>query len=1319
MFGKSVGIGVGSVFATVFLLGVLGALLLPDVMPRVRASEQEALARKILEDTGVRGGLIVHLGCGDGRLTALLQASATSLVQGLDTDAAKVEAARRRLRALGLYGKISVDRWAGRRLPYIDNLVNLLVVEDPAGAGPDELVRVLAPGGVAYVKTASGWTKTVKRRPVRIDDWTHYLYDSSNNAVAHDEAVGPPRRLQWACGPAWSRHHDHMASVSAMVSSQGRVFYILDEGPRDAILLPARWSLIARDAFNGTLLWKRPIAEWNTSLWPLKSGPNQLPRRLVAQGDRVYVTLGIDAPLAALDAATGKTLLTCAGTDHTEEVLDFDGTLFLLVAHAPNAWKTYRPKSTHVWTNTGRANSQWAWDRAERSIMAIEAASGRVLWKQDRRVAPLTLAADGEQVVFYDGEKVVGLNRRNGNQRWASQPVLRKLPFPTGYGPTLVVQGDVVLLSVESRTMTAFSAADGKKLWTAEHHRGGHMSPDDMLVIHGLVWLGEVANGANSGVFTGRDLHTGEVKSEFKPDVSPDWFHHRCYRSKATDKYFIASRTGIEFIDLEAKHWDFNHWVRSGCLYGFMPANGLVYTTPHSCGCFLESKLFGFNALASEPATPGPPSQVPASERLQRGPAFGEPLEGPASAPEDEWPTYRHDALRSGFVKTAVPAELKRTWQTELGGRLSSVVVAGGRVLVAAIDAHTVHALDAGTGKPAWSYTAGSRVDSPPTVYRGRVLFGSADGWVYCLRATDGQLVWRFLAAPADRRLVASDQVESPWPVSGSVLVQGGRVYGVAGRSAFLDGGMRLFRLDPADGRLLSETRINDRDPETGGNLQVKIEGQDMPVALPDILSSDGRSIYMRAQAFDLEGVRRNIAPLKLGADRRRGQASPGKSNVSDEAGDHLFSRSGFLDDSWFFRSYWMFGKLVDSNYSGWLRPGHFAPSGRLMVLDDSSVYAFARKPEYLCNASVQEYYLYRADRAVSDEAVQRVQAAIHRIDLASATGDAAESDWAVRKRFPLSSQTVAAFQWARGNPPIRARGLVLAGRTLFVAGPPNLVDELEALRNPDDPAIRAKLEAQAAALRGQMGGQILAISAGDGKPLAACELGAMPTFDGLVAARGRLYLSTVDGRVICLGSEGTALGKAPEVKLVALDTSVKPASAEPGPRGGPSPAGEFAKIVRAEITRSDLGYHFVSQRERMGFALKRLPAPLAGKVRLKLRMRVATDGALRNGFLLFGDSVEEPKLIKCGLRFAIKKAVIVQGPLNGGKTVQKPFGADESKVHEVDVAIDLAAGQVAMKTGKVTVRTTLETPLKAITYVGVATLNAATDFSSVETVRE
>ncbi|MHC4434836.1 MAG: hypothetical protein ACYTBS_23605, partial [Planctomycetota bacterium] len=34
------------------------------------------------------------------------------------------------------------------------------------------------------------------------------------------------------------------------------------------------------------------------------------PRRLVAQGDRVYVTLGLDDPISLLDAATGETVAT-------------------------------------------------------------------------------------------------------------------------------------------------------------------------------------------------------------------------------------------------------------------------------------------------------------------------------------------------------------------------------------------------------------------------------------------------------------------------------------------------------------------------------------------------------------------------------------------------------------------------------------------------------------------------------------------------------------------------------------------------------------------------------------------------------------------------------------------------------------------------------------------------------------------------------------------------------------------------------------------------------------------------------------------------
>ena len=83
-----------------------------------------------------------------------------------------------------------------------------------------------------------------------MDEWTHYLYAPSGNAVSKDTLVGPPRHVKWLAGPEMSRHHDHLPSLSAVVSSGGRIFYIFDEAPSASILFPPQWNLLARDAFN-------------------------------------------------------------------------------------------------------------------------------------------------------------------------------------------------------------------------------------------------------------------------------------------------------------------------------------------------------------------------------------------------------------------------------------------------------------------------------------------------------------------------------------------------------------------------------------------------------------------------------------------------------------------------------------------------------------------------------------------------------------------------------------------------------------------------------------------------------------------------------------------------------------------------------------------------------------------------------------------------------------------------------------------------------------------------------------------------------------
>src|SRR5210317_2567695 len=120
-------------------------LLLTAIIPSVSLGTQPD-AEQILDDSGIRGGLVVHIGCGDGEFTAQVGKNGRFLVHGLDTDAKHVAAARGYLSGLGLQGRVSVAQFDGQHLPYADNLVNLIVADAPVDVPSEEILRVLAPG---------------------------------------------------------------------------------------------------------------------------------------------------------------------------------------------------------------------------------------------------------------------------------------------------------------------------------------------------------------------------------------------------------------------------------------------------------------------------------------------------------------------------------------------------------------------------------------------------------------------------------------------------------------------------------------------------------------------------------------------------------------------------------------------------------------------------------------------------------------------------------------------------------------------------------------------------------------------------------------------------------------------------------------------------------------------------------------------------------------------------------------------------------------------------------------------------------------------
>ena len=256
----------------------------------------ESMANAV-KDSGIRGGIVVHLGSGDGRKTADMLLNDSYLVHGLDTSRDSIAKARTYLRDRGLYGAVSVAWYDGKTLPYGDNTINLLVADALGKVPVAEAMRVLTPLGAMVI----GGKKTVKPWPENIDDWPQYLNKADNNAVAKDSVAGPPRLVQWVGDPVWGRSHMGIPTVAAMVSGNGRLFTIEDAAPPDNPFLPAAFRIAARDAFNGKQLWARKITRWESVTMYIKSQPVQQQRRMVVVGDTLYCTFDLEGPVSAVD----------------------------------------------------------------------------------------------------------------------------------------------------------------------------------------------------------------------------------------------------------------------------------------------------------------------------------------------------------------------------------------------------------------------------------------------------------------------------------------------------------------------------------------------------------------------------------------------------------------------------------------------------------------------------------------------------------------------------------------------------------------------------------------------------------------------------------------------------------------------------------------------------------------------------------------------------------------------------------------------------------------------------------------------------------
>ena len=354
--------------------------------------------------------------------------------------------------------------------------------------------------------------------------------------------------------------------------------------------------------------------------------------------------------------------------------------------------------------------------------------------------------------------------------------------------------------------------------------------------------------------------------------------------------------------------------------------------------------------------------------------------------------------------------------------------------------------------------------------------------------------------------IVVDDRVESPWKVHGSPLILDGKVYFSAGRSTFVDGGIFLYALDPTSGKVLHSGRI-----DTWSRTRTGAEGKPFLPALhiegtrSDLLVSEGGFLYMgqitlspsleivetpyRAPKstnatgpFDFKKNptyyfhgKKDLVTYPRGARTKVRRGHMG----AREAGRHLITTGGFLDGTYWHRIFWMYGET----WPGFNHANVASKSGQLLVIGPKKTYAVQCYTERTMNSPQfipgKYGYLLFADDNDNEPVLD-------------------DKDWGRDKGIGFSRRKAPVWhQWV----PVRIRAMTLAGKQLFVAGPPDKIDHKDPL---------ATFENRGAAM-------LWVYDSESGKRTAEYDLKTIPVFDGMIAVPNRILMSMSDGSVVCM----------------------------------------------------------------------------------------------------------------------------------------------------------------------------------------------------------
>lgn len=788
-----------------------------------RAADASEAVERLLDRLESNCGICVVLG--DSTCDQALQlAQQTELLVYVQlADRNQVDTARRKAEAAGVGpSQLQIDDGELAHLHLADNLADaVLVVSDGEAVPEKEVLRVLRPGGFAFI----GDRELVKPVPDGLDEWSHPYHGPDNNPLSQDETILAPYLTQFLADPRYG------PAPQVAVCAGGRFFKAFGHVAWHEREEPLLNTLVAFNGYNGAVLWKRSLPE----------GLMVHRNTIIATPELLF--LGDDKSCKVLDAATGelrdeiKPPIDIAGGTFWKWMARQDGVLFALTGEAEQADETMRWKrEAHGWPWTGiskgynRPDHSWGFGR---NLLAIDPRSQKVLWHhhEDEPIDARAVCMNDESVfAFRFGAYLTCLDAKSGEVQWrrtkdndpklfeALGSYLNRQSWQTNWRTAVYLKcSDKALYFAGPQVpkLLALSADDGRILWEDPYD-------NYQLVIHpDAVYA--ISGPWGKNVSRKFDPLTGEVLAELPTG------RRACTRPTGTvDSILYRAMGGSVRFDMAGDRPRWLSPMRPPCFDGVTIANGMLYWSPYVCDCQLS--LNGFVSVGSAAGFDFRAS-APINDRLETADARLSPSR-PAPSPAD-WPTFRGNNQRTARTVATLPKAAEPLWQTDVptvkGIRLTAPVVADGLVYVGGSDG-AIRAFSTLSGDPVWRTYTGGEIRIPPTIANGRALVGSGDGYVYALEASSGRLLWRFRAAPKERKIPVFGRLLSTWPAASGVLVENGVAYVAAGLSNY--DGSYVFALDVATGRpVWCNDTSGHLDPDA--NCGVSVQGH--------LLSNDGR----------------------------------------------------------------------------------------------------------------------------------------------------------------------------------------------------------------------------------------------------------------------------------------------------------------------------------------------------------------------------------------------------------------------------------------------------------------------------------------------